>query len=528
MAAGALLACPFALYAPVLSQWWTGDDTQILRHALSHSLLDIFTVPAAWRDLTWLYFTPQVSVAARLDTAVFGLQPGGWYVHHLIVLGAAAALLYVLVRRAAGAAGAFLAALLFLLGPSTAEVSRQLFSRHYVAGIALSLVSVLLYRAAVARRSWPAAAAAAGVALLAMLCKEVFAPLPLVALAWPGGTRRDRFRFALPLFLALAVYLPWRQVMVGWWGGSRGAGEALSRVAATAGAFPGTLLGVSVLGGTALLVLSLILLRPTREEAAAIVLTAAVLTLPLSLLRDPPAGRYALAPLAAAAALAGAAAGRGFRDGGARRALAAALALGILVPAALKNRSLFAAAAPTLERSRAEGRFFFERSSPGDVLYGPVDPAWFFEGLAWLRSFEKRGASGTILYDALLLCDAAPRPRLYSFDAAAGAVAPAAADLASADCARLDRAMRFSGSFHYGASTLSWRLEAADGGSWALLSGESAAPFAVAPEGTLFIPLKGVAAFRVRHRAPDGRLGLGPPVSLRVEGGAGDASFSSP
>ncbi|MDL2719177.1 MAG: glycosyltransferase family 39 protein [Acidobacteriota bacterium] len=530
-AVGTLLVFPLAAYAPVLSQWWTGDDTQIVRHALSHPLREILTFPAAWRDLTWLYFTPQVTVAARLDMALFGLNPRGWYAHHLLVLGAAAALLYVLVCRASGRIAAFLAALLLLLGPPTAEVSRQLYSRHYAAGLAFSLAALLLYRAAVARRSWGAAAAAAGAVLLAMLCKEVFAAVPFVALAWPCGARRERARFAIPLFAALAAYLPWRHAMVGWWGGVRDAGEPLRRAAEAVAGFPGAIAGLPQLAGAVLLVVALVLLRPTLEEAAAIAVTAAVVVGPLTLLRDAPAGRYAFAPLAAAAALAGVAAGRGLRSGGPRRALAAALLLGILVPAVLKNRALLAAASPVQARSRAEGRFAFERSAPGDVLYRPADPAWFFDGLGWMRAFEGRGTGGTVLFDGLPLCDAALRPRVFVFDAESGRVERAAASTAlgfDADCARLDRTMRLSGSFTYRDSVLKWRLAPDEGGSWTLLSGDSASPFAVPREGTYFILVKEVATFRVRHEAADGRLGLGPTVTLRVRGGEAEASFVSP
>jgi hypothetical protein len=530
-AAGALVLVPLAAYAPVLSQWWTGDDPQILRHALSHPLLEALTVPAAWRDLTWLYFTPELTVAARFDEALFGLNPAGWYVHHLLVLGAAAALLYVLVRRAAGRVSAFVAALVLLLAPPTAEVARQLWSRHYAAGLALALAALLLHRRAVARTSWAAAAAAGCAALLAMLCKEVYAPLPAVALAWPGGTKRDRVLFSLPLFAALAVYLPWRQAMVGWWGGARDTGETLRRAAAVGGSFPGSIAGLPVLAGAALFVLALVLFRPSLGEAAGIAMTAAVLVGPLSLLKDLPAGRYSFVPLAAGAALAGAAAGRGFRAGGVRRALAAALLLGLLVPAAVKNRALFAAAAPALERSRAEGLFFAERSEPGDVLYKPVDPAWYFEGLAWLRARAGRGPGGSVLYDGLVLCGSPERPRFFAYDARSGRVAPAAttasADLDAA-CARLDRAMPLSGSFSYRGSVLSWRLGPDTGGAWALLTGDYASPFVVPREGTHFIPLKGEPTLRVRHEAADGRVGLGPPVTLRVQRGAAEASFSSP
>jgi hypothetical protein len=527
-AAGALLLFPLAAYAPVLSQWWTGDDTQILRHALSHSLREVLTVPAAWRDLTWLYFTPELTVAARLDEALFGLHPGGWYAHHLLVLGAAAALLYVLVRRAAGRLTAFLAALLLLLGPPTAEISRQLWSRHYVAGLAFSLAALLLHRIAVARRSWAPAAAAGCAALLAMLCKEIYAPLPAVALAWPGGDRRDRARFAIPLFVALAVYLPWRQAMVGWWGGVRDAGEPLRRAVAAAASFPGGIAGLPLIAGVVLIVLALFLLRPTLEEAVAIAVIAAAIVGPLALLPDVPTGRYAFLPLAAAAALAGAAAGRGVRDGGVRRALAAALLLGLLVPAAVKSRASFSAATPRLARSRAEGQFDFELSTPADVLLAPVEPGWFFYGMRDLRAREGRGPAGAVVYDAFALCGQPPPGRLVAFDAAAGAVTEvtgARREELDRACARLDPAMPLSVRMTYRDWLLRWVLGPDRSGTWALLNGDTAEPFPVASEGSFVVRLTPPVNLRVKREAPDGRVGLSPPFTLHVRDGAAEASF---
>jgi hypothetical protein len=530
-AAGALLLFPLAACAPVLSQWWTGDDTQILKHAFSHSLREVLTVPAAWRELSWLYFTPQLEAAARVDGALFGLRPAGWYAHHLLVLGAAGALLYVLLRRAAGRLAAFLAALFFLLGPPAAEVSRQLWARHYAAGLALSFAALLLYRAAVARRSWAVAAAAGSVALLAMLCKEVFAPLPAVALVWPCGSRQDRARFAIPLFGALAVYLPWRQAMVGWWGGVSEAAEPLRRAAATAGSFPGALAGLSPLLGAILFAVALVLLRPTLEEAAGVAAIAALLVGPLSLLRDPPAGRYALAPLAAAAALAGTAAGRGFRDGGARRALAAAFLLGLIVPAAAKGRTLFAAAAPTLARSRAEGLYYVERSAPGDVLLAPVEPGWFFDGARWLRAHEGRGPGGVVLYDTVPLCGHPVSGRLVAFDAAAGEVAEisgARREEIDRSCARLDPAMPLSVRLSYRDGVLRWRLGPDRSGSWSFLGGDTAEPFPASSEGSYGVRLTPVVTLRVKHETQDGRIGLSPPFTMQIRDGAAEASLAWP
>src|ERR1019366_5819599 len=48
VAVSVLIALPVALYAPAAGQWWTGDDTQLFKHALSHTLGGVLTVPCQW------------------------------------------------------------------------------------------------------------------------------------------------------------------------------------------------------------------------------------------------------------------------------------------------------------------------------------------------------------------------------------------------------------------------------------------------------------------------------------------------
>jgi hypothetical protein len=534
VAVSILIALPVALYAPVAGQWWTGDDTQLLKHALSHGLRGVFTVPSEWRELSWLYFTPLIDISVRLDALLFGLEPRGWYLRHLLVIGLAASLLYVLLRGWTSRLASAAAALFLLAGPPIAEVARELWTRHYVEGLAFALAALLIFRRAVARDSWPAALAAGASGLAAMLGKEVYAAVPLLALALPCGTMRRRLRAAVPLLAALAVYLAWRHAMVGYWGGVGGGAKGLlepaRRAVGVLGSFSGALVGLPAAAGLALLALALVLLRPSLPQAGAIAFAAAFVLAPLSLLRDAPSGRYAIVPLAAAAALVGAAAGAGVSAGGARRGLAVILLAGALVPAVLKNRAAFAAAVPAAARSRVEGLFYEQRSVRGDVLYRPVEPAWYFQGLDWLRSRSRTEEAGSVVYDALVLCDRQEPIRLFAYDAAAGAVTrglPGPAEEIAAACGRFDRAMRLSAALAYRDSVLTWRLGPDPDGSWAFLSGDSASPFSVSREGSLFILLTGDVKLRIRHETPDGRIGLSPLLSLQVRDGTASVTWTA-
>jgi hypothetical protein len=532
VAALVLTALPVGLYSNAVGQWWTGDDTQILKHALSHSLAAVFSVPTVWRELSWLYFTPLVDLSARFDAALFGLEPAAWYVRHLLVIGLSVALLYILMRGWVPRAASVTAAILLLVGSPMAEVSRQLWARHYVEGLACAFLSLLLLRWAVGRGGWPAALGAGVAGLVAMLGKEVFAAIPFVALVLPWGAMRRRFRASVPLFVALASYLVWRNAMVAYWGGIGGGGKALiepvRRSAAYLQHFPGTLLGVRAAAGLALFVLALVLLRPTRPQAAAIVLVTGLVLAPLSLLSDPPAGRYAIVPLAAVAALVGTAVGTGLDVGGVRRLLAVLLVVGTLVPALITGRNAFAVAAPVAARSRAEALFYARRSRQNDVLYRPVEPAWYFDGLDWLQARSRGGGTGSVVYDGVALCDRVTPSRIFAYDATLGGVVPEpsgpVAEIA-ATCARLDRTMPLSADLTYRNSTLTWRLGPDQVGTWAFLSGETAAPFFVGREGSLVIRLTGDVKLRVKHETPDDRLGLSPLLTLRVADGRGDLEW---
>jgi hypothetical protein len=474
-----------------------------------------------------------VDLSARLDAALFGLEPAAWYARHLLVIGLTSALFYFLMRGFAGRVASAAAALLLLSGPPFAEVSRQLWARHYVEGLFCALLSLLLFRSAVGRGGWPAAFGAGAAGLVAMLGKEVFAAVPLVVLVLPWGALRRRFQAAVPLLVALAVYLAWRNAMVGYWGGIGSGGRSLfepvRRGIASLELFPGTLAGVPAAVALALLMLALLLLRPTREQAAGMFLASGLVLAPLSLLNDPPAGRYSIVPLAAVAALIGAAGGAGLAAGGVRRLLAVLLLAGALVPAFVKGRRAFAAAAPASSRSRAEALFYSRSSRSRDVLYRPVEAAWFFDGLDWLRARSGLGGAGSVVYDAVALCEGTESRRIFAFDETSGGVVqdpPASTAEIASICARLDRTMPLSADMSYRDSTLTWRLGPQQVGTWAFLSGAAAAPFAVSREGSLFIRFTGDVSLRVRHEMPDGRLGLSPTLTLHIRDGMARTSLT--
>ncbi|MGZ6972257.1 MAG: hypothetical protein ACXVID_11375 [Thermoanaerobaculia bacterium] len=62
---------------------------------------------------------------------------------------------------------------------------------------------------------------------------------------------------------------------------------------------------------------------------------------------------------------------------------------------------------------------------------------------------------------------------------------------------------------------------------YAPVAGDSASPFSVSREGSLFILLTGDVKLRIRHETPDGRIGLSPLLSLQVRDGTASVTWTT-
>lgn len=214
---------------------WRYDDPLILQYVQGlPDYLTPFTNAAAWRELGAPFFTPMLTSVFQLAHSVFGVWAAGHYALHLLALLAAAALTYALLAPRTGPTAALGAAALFLLGAPTAVVAAQLMDTHYVWGLVLALLATLAWRRFVHNssgqwraRGWGWAAASSALYLLAVLSKEIFAPLPLVL--WVlAGKRRWRWMGVAGLagHAAIAIlYLPWRRTMLGSTTGGYGGGQ---------------------------------------------------------------------------------------------------------------------------------------------------------------------------------------------------------------------------------------------------------------------------------------------------------------
>jgi hypothetical protein len=227
----ALLAAWLALLvflqgAHTLERFWLGDDTPILAHMLKHSLLEIFFEPTVWQELSTANLTPWISLSFYVDYALAGLNPGLFYLHHLLALWlvgvVAARLLMLFVERPLAWSGA----VLFLLGAPVLRVGDQLFTRHYLEGLLLCLLALLFFfhhqRSGKRRFQLLALLCYA----LAMTAKEIYVPLAVLLVFLSPGNWTQRMREARPYLIALMLYVAWRGYMLSGHAGGYAQGSA--------------------------------------------------------------------------------------------------------------------------------------------------------------------------------------------------------------------------------------------------------------------------------------------------------------
>jgi hypothetical protein len=212
------LALVFAgVHHDALDGSWRFDDPYILLFAQGlpdwHSA---FVHPATWQSFGIPFFTPMQTLAFQLDGWLFQTEPRLFYLHHLGVLLAITLLTFRLVQQHFGRLAGMSAGLLFLLGAPTFVISQQLMSRQYAEGLLYALLALACWLRWQRTGGRVAYTGTALFYLLAMLCKEIYAPLPLVLWALDGrGSWRQRLaHLALPTVTAL-VFLAWRGLMLG-------------------------------------------------------------------------------------------------------------------------------------------------------------------------------------------------------------------------------------------------------------------------------------------------------------------------
>lgn len=207
----------FVLHGSAVHAYWRWDDGTHLFNSTQYTPWSVFLNPEVTRAVSGNQFAPWNLFVYQVNSALFGMDPRAFYLHHLLSLAAAAFALYVLMRQWLAPWRALLAPALLVMGAPAFHMAQQLMVGHYLDGLTFACLALWAQLRAVERRQWRWAWLAAGLYLLSTLCKEVYVPWIALALFMPLGAAAapmpwvQRWRYALP---ALAVALGYAAVRV--------------------------------------------------------------------------------------------------------------------------------------------------------------------------------------------------------------------------------------------------------------------------------------------------------------------------
>ncbi len=123
---------------------WRWDDTQILLHALNTSAWDNFTNPDVWRKFSPNNLTPWLILSFEIDYILFGLNPLGFYFHHLLSLIILSFLfVYLAIKLTKENTSGVIFLIIFLSGAPIYTLTEQLMTRHYIEGMIFCILSII-------------------------------------------------------------------------------------------------------------------------------------------------------------------------------------------------------------------------------------------------------------------------------------------------------------------------------------------------------------------------------------------------
>jgi len=561
-AAAALIGALLLLYHQVLRLWWTHDDVFVLHYVSEHRPWQYCLEAQVWRQLPMRMLTPLLFLSMHLDLGLFGPDPRAQYAHQLAAAALAFLAFYAVLRLWLPPAAAALGTGVALAGAPAASLMQLPTTRHYLEGLLLAALSIVLFVRALRRPPAPAPSpetlapsapgrepaprSGRGLALsLSALCylaaslaKEVFVPLvlfyPWLAPRGIGGIAGlgRRLRLSAPHLGAFLFYLGWRLYMLGTLGGGYGwsvgaadlprlaAALPLKLVRAMAGPSPraGTLLLAALVAGAAAACYR-------RPRAVLLLLAAAVAAtgpiLPASTEMEPRWAFPLWLILAAALAFGCERLARGPRGSRAAAVLLAGLAV---IAAVAANRQAWAESYAAAERTSVENRTLLALPA-GDYLRHPAGPPASLHELQWLRqAYLRRPPGGGWFFDDLFLCAALPpAARVREYEPLSRRVEDITARvprLRAAHCGSIREDAPLRVDLLLANGNLRWQLGPYTTGTWSLVVAGGQDAYSVPSAGGFQVPALSAVTLQVHYASPAGWHAYSPPLSLAAGRGA--------
>lgn len=531
LAAAGLLALVLLLCAPVVRLGWTWDDPFQLRFTESHAPLGYAFDPEVWAELRKPLLTPLLFASYDLDLALFGRWAPGFYGHQLAALWLAALGLHLALRPWLPVVPAAAAGMLFLLGPPTVSWAQELMVRHYLEGMALAALSLLLFVRRLRRGRGAPAWGSAAAYLAACAAKEVYVPLVVLLAALPEGRWRDRLHALAPHGAVVVLYVLWRWWMLGGVVESPGWVVTPAELPRLALELPRAV-AAAVAGEAAVWGVLLLASVGSFGLAGAVVSPAARRLLPLGLflvlapllpVAHDVQDRYAVLPwvvLVVAAVFVAWILGQRVRRPSRTIGLTTALAL-VLAFGALAHRGEWAAGYRLQERMSEEARFYLEELGREDRLAWPATPAASLDELdRWRRGLGRPAAAGWF-QDDLFLCLHPELPgRTFTWGDPQGRMVDVTGQLARrrrSFCSSIRGDAPLEAALTHREGTLFWRLGPWRQGGWFFVLGDGRTRWPVPREDGFALGGEGGVALRVRYDSPEGWVTYSPPLALDFE-----------
>jgi len=517
-----------ARYHTTLHDFWLGDDSQVLKYAISFHPWEYFFSPRVWQGFSSNNFTPWVILSYAADWKIFGLQPYGFYLHHLLSLSFLAVTAYAMLRLWFPRDLSFFIVLLFELSAPFAESARLLMDRHYIEGLVFSLLASYCFVVGVRKESMRMSSAGIVFYMLAVSAKEIYAPLVVLLILLHEGSIRRRLRYAMPWAAALVFYGIWRWYMLGGLVGGYGynlawPGDALLFFPRLADSMGGELGGKAgllwrwLLGcGSVMAIVALF--RYNRSVLLSVLAVSPLLLLPVVPVSPHMSSRYVWLAVFCWLVLNGLAMYE-LR----KRGKGLFIHFGVYLWGAFLFTFFFCSSYACSQRlnkgfvrQEKEGRFVLQEGQKADLLTSPGSSPWYYEGLLWLRKNVLRLPDGPgVTFDPVCLClggrPAAQYERAWLYDSRENRlVFESLADFADNVCKKsrilLKAGVPLSLVIAYDDSRINWHFGPYKSGSYAVLFGKMAeSVYSLPPRGSRIVTLKdSTLLIRLRYESPEG------------------------
>ncbi|RKZ44676.1 MAG: hypothetical protein DRR16_32855 [Candidatus Parabeggiatoa sp. nov. 3] len=424
IAASIPIVLMFVLYHSVLQAWWLADDPGLLQRIAESGIFPHFYQSDVWRAFSASHLTPWVPLSLGIDWHLFGLEPLGFYAHHLLSFTLVLLIAYLVLNLFYSPLVCSLILSLFVASVPCANVAQLIMVRHYLEGLGLSLLAIFAYVKALQSRQHRWAYFGALFYLLATTAKEIYVPLVIILPCLPVGNWKQRWKMLIPFVAVAGSYVVWRAYMLqlsyvlsGYsvlvpqldWAAVLALPNRIAEVLGWQQTWQGLIILLAVL-----VYLSIVLTKQ-RHRLIYILIWLAACLLPIIPVLSILDSRYLFLPylilcLGVAVSL------QFLMD---KRWHYIALGLGFsLLAVGIKSVEI----GPTVFRQvdlikqfRTEGQFILKGNAPNALLQNPIGAYWYYESLQWFREQSLKLPQGARACYDVCVCQPQATAQFYQY-----------------------------------------------------------------------------------------------------------------